>query len=61
MAKLSSKAKKWISDKISKLAHEGYKDPNQRSAIAYSMARKKKYDVPESPSKFKKIRKMMKK
>lgn len=38
----SKNARAWISKKIKKLADEGYDDPKQRVAIAYSMARKKK-------------------
>jgi len=45
-AKLSSEAQEFISNKISVLKGEG-KDDAQASAIAYSMAREKGFDVPE--------------
>jgi hypothetical protein len=46
LAEVSPKAQKYISKKIEKLINEGY-DKDQASAIAYSKARKKGYDVPE--------------
>lgn len=39
----------WISKKIAKLVKEGKKQP-QAAAIAYSMARKEGYKVPENPN-----------
>ncbi len=35
-----SKKSEWISKKVEKLAAEGYSDPKQRVAIAFSMAEK---------------------
>lgn len=46
--KLSADAQDWISKKISKLDKEGYPQ-KQAIAIAYSMARKAGYDVPDAP------------
>lgn len=40
----SKKAQMYISRKIRKLKHEGYK-PKQSQAIAYAMAREKGYKV----------------
>lgn len=43
---VSEDAQQWISNKIKILRDEG-KDADQSSAIAYSMAREKGFDVPE--------------
>jgi hypothetical protein len=48
--KLSDEAQDFISKKIEILRNEG-KDADQASAIAYSMARQKGYDVPAPPKK----------
>src|ERR1700693_1891075 len=48
--KLSDEAQSFISKKIEILRKEG-KDADQASAIAYSMAREKGFDVPEPPKK----------
>lgn len=45
------KSKEYISHKIHKLAQEGYTDPKQRVAIAYSMAKQKGYKVPDKKKK----------
>jgi hypothetical protein len=47
-AQMSKKARKFISGKISELMEEGYPQ-KQAVAIAYDMARKKRFKVPEAP------------
>lgn len=42
---VSSKAENWISRRIKKLRHEGYKQ-TQAVAIAYAMAREHGFKVP---------------
>jgi hypothetical protein len=49
-AKMTPEAQEFISKKIKVLMDEGYPQ-EQAIAIAYSMAREKGYDVPESPKK----------
>jgi hypothetical protein len=44
--KMSAEAREWIGKKIAKLKDEG-KENDQAVAIAYSMARKRGFDVPE--------------
>lgn len=47
-AKMTPEAQKFISNKIKVLVEEGY-EQDQAAAIAYDMARKQGYDVPEKP------------
>ncbi len=52
LLKESKEAQEYISEKIKKLRHEGYK-PDQAAAIAYSYARRKGFDVPEKDLEYK--------
>jgi len=47
--KLTDKAQEYVSKKIAKLKEEGYPD-NQAAAIAFSMAKKRRFDVGENPN-----------